>query len=287
MVSGNKDSGRPRDDILQRPLRALLEDDETIVQLLTNTRVGVTREGDGGETAVEPGREYGAVAAITDERLVFAVGRPEDDGDDDFTASLSYDAIGSVDKRTETLTQSLLVETEDGERWNFTARKARAVDEAVATIENHLAERALAVAAEHHEAAKAASDPACCATELEAALDAYRRAAELLGDERGPVSDAEREAREDAEAVIANLVASHRKHGAQSTEAAEWELAADNDESAFELYVEAREAYDRALELAKAYPPGDPETIEGERAEVEAALEPLKVEFAVAEAPTD
>jgi hypothetical protein len=285
MQSENNDSGRRRDDLLQRPLDAVLGDDESVDQVLTNTRVGVTREADDGETAIEPGREYGAVGAITDERLVFAVGSPDGAGDD-FTTSLSYDAVESVDKRTETLTQSLVVETDD-ERWAFTARKPRAVDEAVAAIEDRLAERALAAASEHHGAAKAASDPACCATELEAALDAYRRAAELLGGERGPVSDAEREAREDAEAVIANLVASHRDHGAQSTEAAEWELAADNEESAYELYVEARAAYDRALELARAYPPGDPETIEAERGEVEAALEPLKVEFAVAEAADD
>jgi len=286
MASGNNDSGRPRDDLLQRPLGAALADDESPAQVLTNTRVGVTRRTDAAETSIEPGREYGAVAAITDERVLVAVGSPEG-ADEDFTTSLSYDAIESVDKRTETLTQSLLVDTDDGERWAFTARKARAVDEAVAAIEDRLAERALGVASEHHDTAKAASDPACCATELEAALDAYRRAAELLGNERGPVSDAEREAREDAEAVIANLVASHRRHGAKSKEAAEWELAADNEESAYELFVEAREAYDRALELARAYPPGDPETIEGERAEIATALEPLKVEFAVAEAADD
>lgn len=48
--------------------------------------------------------------------------------------------------------------------------------------------------------------------------------------------------------------------------------------------VDAREAYDRALELARAYPPGDPDAIERERAAVVETLEPLKVRFAVANA---
>ncbi|PSP95485.1 hypothetical protein BRC91_02215 [Halobacteriales archaeon QS_4_62_28] len=289
MSSENTGTGA-RNDFLQQPLSLHLDDCESVEQTLTNTRVGVTRI-DGESTTIEPVQERGAVAAVTDKRLLFAVGREEraergtrKASDDDFTASITYDALEAVEKRTETLTQSLVVEAADGVTWEFTAREPSAVDTAIECVEQHMADHELAVARGHHEAAEDAGDAARRAEELEAALDAYQSAAELLGTDKRRVTDAERAAREDAEAVIATLVTAHRDHGAQSKAAAEWEFAADNTRSADELFVDAREAYDRALELARAYPPGDPETIERERNEVVEAMEPLTVESAVADA---
>jgi len=287
MSSGNTGTGT-RNDFLQQPLSLHLDDRESVEQTLANTRVGVTRIGD-ESTTIEPAQERGAVAAVTDRRLLFAVGReeraergPRKASDDDFTASITYDALETVEKRTETLTQSLVVETADGVTWEFTAREPSAVDSAIECVEQRVADHELDRARDHHEAAEDAGDATRRAEELEAALDAYQNAAELLGTDRRRVTGAERAAREDAEAVITNLVTAHRDHGAQSKSAAEWEFAADNKQSAYELYVDAREAYDRALELARAYPPGDPETIECERREVVDAMEPLKIEFAVA-----
>lgn len=285
MASGTNGTKPPAETLLQRPLRAFLDDDESVEQLLVNTRVGVTRTDD-TETTVEPGREHGAVAAVTDRRIVFVVGDPVG-RDDDFVATVPFDDIESVEQRSETLTQALAVATGDCVVWAFTARTADAVDDAVDVLNDRLAQRALDRAGECHDAATATDDPATRAEHLEAALDAYRRAAELLGDERSRVTEAERAAREDAEAVITNLVAAHRDHGQEASAAAEWELAAENEASAFELFAEARDAYDRALELARAYPPGDPETIADERAAVVETMEPLKVEFAVAEAADD
>jgi len=284
MASGNSGT-ETTERHLQRPLRDHLGSDETVAQVLTNTRVGVTRVAD-AETTVEPGSDAGAVAAITDRRVVFVVGDPTT-RDDDFVAAVPFDDLEGIEKRSELLTQALVVETTEGVRWDFTARTAAAVDQAVETLERRLAESRLDEAAEHHDVANATDDPAARAEQLEAALDAYRRAAELLGDERSHVSEAERAAREDAETVITTLVAAHRDHGEQATAAAEWELAADNDGSAYELFVEARDAYDRALELARAYPPGDPGAIERERAQIVETFEPLKIEFAVAEAAND
>jgi len=285
MASGNNGMDLSDETLLQRQLSTYLDPDESVEQLLTNTRVGVTRT-DEGETTIEPGSDHGAVAAITDRRIVFVVGDPVG-RDEDFVATVPFDDLESVEKRSETLTQALAVGTSDCVVWEFTARTADTVDDAVAILEDRLAQQALDRAGQRHDAATATDDPAARAGHLEAALDAYRRAAELLGDERSRVSDAERAAREDAEAVIATLVTAHRDHGEQRLAAAEWELAADNEESASELFVEARDAYDRALELARAYPPGDPETIADERAAVVDAMEPLKVEFAVAEAVDD
>ena len=286
MSSENTGTGA-RNDFLQQPLSLYLDDHESVEQTLANTRVGVTRIGD-ESTTIEPAQERGAVAAVTDKRLLFAVGREERDSrkasDDDFTASITYDALEAVEKRTETLTQSLVVEAADGVTWEFTAREPSAVDTAIECIEQHMADHELAVASGYYEAAEDASDAARRAEKLEAALEAYQSAAELLGTDKRRVTDAERAAREDAEAVIATLVTAHRDHGAQSKAAAEWEFAADNTRSADELFVDAREAYDRALELARAYPPGDPETIERERNEVVEAMEPLTVESAVADA---
>ncbi|WP_372479524.1 hypothetical protein ACAH01_13385 [Halomicrobium sp. HM KBTZ05] len=281
MASENNEIAALADDLLQRPLSAVCDTAETVHHVLTNRRVGLTRGGD-ETTVIEPGTAYGAVAAITDRRLLFLVGVPPDQ-ETDFRAEVAYDDVETVEKRTETLTQSLVVET-GTDRFEFTARKPRAVDAAVDVLESTLAEHVLDRASAHHESAREATEPADSATELEAALDAYRRAATLLGDEDEPVSDAERAAREDAETVLARLVAAHREHAAACADAADWELAADNDESAYELLVDAREAYDRALELARAYPPGDPDAIERERAAVVESLEPLKVRFAVANA---
>lgn len=313
MPSENKDTDGKEGQAVVRPF---LEEQESLRATLTNTRVGVTRseelsasdrvtgsdaiqntesamdldvpgssdlESTPDTTTIEPGPGALAVGAVTDQRLLFVVEDAEG-RTDDFVATIDFEDIETVEQRDETLTHSLVVQTIAGITWECTARNPAAVEDAAAVLSRRVASAQLDAATAHQQVAADTDAPARRAEELEAALAAYRTAADLLGEQAGPVTSAEHSAREDAEAVIANLVRAHRTHAEESTAAAEWELAAENRASAYELFTEAKAAYDRAFELARAYPPGDPDAIDTERQSVREVLEPLKIEFAVAQA---
>ena len=111
----------PVDETLtERPLESYLRDDERLVHTLTNREVGVERTDGDSERQRHPAADRGAVAALTDRRLLFAVGEQ----DEDFTASVSYIDVADAEATTETLTARLTVETATGTTWSFTAREA-------------------------------------------------------------------------------------------------------------------------------------------------------------------
>lgn len=127
--SPNPDS--PPDELLaEQPLRAYLGGDEQLVHVLTNRRVGAERTDDTSER-IEPGEGYGAVAALTDRRVLLLVGGAEDGGD--HVTSLPYADVATARAETELLTATLRFETAAGVVWSFTAREAD-VDEVAAFL---------------------------------------------------------------------------------------------------------------------------------------------------------
>lgn len=105
--------------LIQRPLGSYLRDDERLIHTLTNREVGVKRTDGDSERTMVPAADRGAVAALTDRRLLFTVGG----NDDDFTASVPYVDVAEAGATTETLTARLVVETATGTTLSFTARE--------------------------------------------------------------------------------------------------------------------------------------------------------------------
>jgi len=141
----------PPDELLaEQPLRAYLGTDERLVHVLTNRRVGAERAGD-TERRIEPGEACGAIAALTDRRVLLLVGGAEAGGD--HVTSLPYADVVAASAETELLTATLRFETAAGVVWSFTARESdvgevaafldeacgvwRAVSDALATVEGH------------------------------------------------------------------------------------------------------------------------------------------------------
>lgn len=108
--------------LTERPLKAYLEGDEPLFHVLTNQRVGLNRIGD-EETTVRPANGRGAVASLTDRRVLFLVGDPAR-CEGDFVTSLAYSDIADARVETEMLTVRLEFEMAEGVTWSFTAREA-------------------------------------------------------------------------------------------------------------------------------------------------------------------
>ena len=116
------------------PVAAHLGSDEAVEHVLTNREVGLRREADDGpETQRPPADDCGAVAVLTDRRILFLVGDPPS-RQGDLVESVAYERVVEAVAETETLTQRVLVET-DGERFAFTARETDAVDEVQSFLE--------------------------------------------------------------------------------------------------------------------------------------------------------
>ncbi|MBV0925107.1 hypothetical protein KTS45_12960 [Halomicroarcula limicola] len=123
MVPGDAGGGKPVDELLaERPLSAYLGGEERLFHVLTNRRVGVERT-DETTTQIRPAEDCGAVAGLTDRRILLLVGDPADH-DGDFAASLPYADVRDATAATELLTASLRFETVAGATWSFTAREA-------------------------------------------------------------------------------------------------------------------------------------------------------------------
>lgn len=426
MGMGSSESGheKPTDAHLrERPLRAYLGDDEQLSHVLTNRRVGVARTDD-DTTKIEPGEEYGAVAAMTDRRVLLLVGDPVGRAEGDYVASLPYADIADATAVTATLTAELELETTAGVTWTFTAREAD-IDEVAAflteacdvwgevtvaldALEDHceamadavagadwtafderltdaedalaaardgatdapidgiserverlatdlarlvrnrhvthgeelvseaerhledrqyrqsyerveaarerfrdaldavadadvdgdpaqsglaaaeellgtLAERPLAAARERYDRVDGGDDPSDRVAALEETFDRYRVLAGLVATD-GPFEGDEATVREEVEGVIADLIDARLECARERRATGNWEWEADNDEAAYELLSAARDDFDRAVELAAEFPPGDAEAIETERDRLAERLDPLEIRYEVKQA---
>lgn len=275
------DSTVPADEELtERPVRAYLGDGERLHAVLSNTRVGVERTDGDGTERIEPGGDLGAVAALTDRRVLFVVGQP--DGDE--VAAVPYVEFADVEARTEMLTRTLVVETDGGVTWEFTVREAAALDDAT----SHLAAAVPAQFLERAEASRAAAERAAADSDrerrieaLEAAVDAYRRATTVI--ENPAVETAE--TRDEAVAAIGDLVDAYLARARSCRSVGNWEAESGDAEDALDRYETAADCFERALELAERYPPGDADAIGTERADLIEKRAAVEVSASASSAP--
>lgn len=157
-------------------------------------------------------------------------------------------------------------------------RAATGLEAARAQTET-VVDRPVAAARERHRAATDRDALPDRIEGLEDALDAYRSVADLITSDDSPFSGSEDDVLASVKSVIDELLDAHLSHAEQRISAANWEWDTDNDEAAYELFVEGREHLDRAIELAETYPPGDPERIRDRRAELTDHISPLVVRY--------
>jgi tetratricopeptide (TPR) repeat protein len=265
--------------LTERPVRTYLGDGETLHATLSNTRVGVERADAEGTHRIEPGEDSGAVAAVTDCRLLFVVGRPE--GDD--TISVPYVEFESVDARTEMLTRTLVVETTADAAWEFTVRRSDALDDAVAHLSSAVPTRLVECAERRREQADElvdAEDRQCRIDALEASVDAFRRATTVVDDPEIATAAT----RDSAESAIADLVDTYLARTRETASAGNWWAETGDVEDALDRYEEADRCLDRALELAETYPPGDADAITAEKEDLQERIEAVEVSASVSSA---
>jgi len=157
--------------------------------------------------------------------------------------------------------------------------EAAAIPDRVAALRDALETRPLDDANAHRQRAEDSEDVTDRIDALEDALATYQRAADLIDADDSPFEGNAAAAREDAEAVIEDLVAALLDAGAEAETAAEWMQEADNQRSAYELSTEARDHYERARELAESYPPGDVAAIEADIRDVADEIDLLEIQI--------
>jgi len=279
------------DDHLKAWLSAFLGGNERLRWSLTNTRSGVTRERDGEETTVEPPAEYGAVAAVTDKRVLFLVGGAGEDGRD-HAASIPHEEIAGVEAVEELLTSRLVVTTGASAIWRFTAREPADLADAAsylaerATGDDHV-RRALSEARDRRDAARSADDDATTADRYDDAVSAYRRAVRLRtapGVEAGVAAE---RLREEVVDVVDAAIETHLRRAREARSRGNWALQTGDEATAHNHFATALDAFERTHELAEKTPLGDPERIANERDDLLDRLDRLDIHTDVSTAGTD
>mgnify|MGYP000185732262 FL=1 len=279
------------DDHLKAWLTAFVGGDERLRWTLTNTRSGVTREREGEETTVEPPADLGAVAAVTDRRVLFLVGGGADDGRD-HAVSIPHEEVAGVEVAEELLTSRLVVTTGAGAVWRFTAREPAELADAAsylderATGDDHV-RRALSEARDRRDAARSTGDDTVAADRYDDAVAAYRRAVRLRtapGVEAGVAADT---LREEVVEVVDAAIETNLRRARDARSRGNWELQAGDEATANRHLSTALDAFHRAHELATETPPGDPETIARERDDLLRRLDRLDIRTDVSKAGTD
>ncbi|MFW6017306.1 MAG: restriction endonuclease [Halapricum sp.] len=105
--------------LAEGPLSSYLGDDEEVAFVLHAKRGGMTVERDGGTETYKPTRGHRTVVAITDLRVVIAIGGA--DGGGDRVVPIPFSAVTRVETDSGLLRERLIVRTEAGERWSMPA----------------------------------------------------------------------------------------------------------------------------------------------------------------------
>lgn len=108
-------NGYLRDDALEN----YFEGTEEPVYVLTNEKKGIKHEDKDGERTVKPGSGYSAVAAVTDERVLFLVGGNDGGTGQNRSVSLPYTEIRSVEAKSGMLKSRLTLTARTSDRYTF------------------------------------------------------------------------------------------------------------------------------------------------------------------------
>ncbi|MEF8881527.1 MAG: restriction endonuclease [Halapricum sp.] len=273
------------------PLSSYVGADERIAFVLRNKRSGASVEHDGGSETYKPGRPYRTLVAVTDVRLLVAVGGADADGDR--VVSIPLSTVTAVGIESGLLGGGLTVRTETGEEWSIPCKGN--LDPVVAYLEEaqrawSQADRSAVDIEDRLETARDHIDSGAYSDALDTAEETISVIADTLARLRdfeigdGIVANADfEEYRAEIRTIQRRAhagIASERR-AAASDHRAESRLRAVHDD-----LRRAREAYEQALSIGAERPPDDVieasieeidrELQEVERAPVRAAAEALK-----------
>ena len=267
--------------LADRPLSASVGDDEQVAFVIVNKRGGVTVERKSESESYKPGRNYRTLVAVTDVRLLIAVGGAGESGDRIVSVPLS--TITGVDTESSFLGGALVVATDAGERWSIPCRDD--LDPVVSYLQHakrawSKVDRLLAEVDERIGAAEDRLETGAYEGALEAADDAISvvaHAREKLGTfemGRGVVANADFERREASIRTVQRRV--HAGVASEQVEQARDAAEADRYREAHDHFERARAACERALAIDADEPSEDELTerrgeIERERAALEGA----------------
>jgi len=105
------------DYLADGPLSSYLGDTERVAFVIHAKRGGVTVEGDGDSETYKPTRGHRTLVAITDLRLVIAIGGADAGGDR--VIPIPFSSVTRIDTESGLLRKRLLVHTEAGEQWSL------------------------------------------------------------------------------------------------------------------------------------------------------------------------
>jgi len=243
-----------------KPLVEYLDDTERVAFLLSNKKKGLRRESDRENTAFRPGDNYQAIAAVTDQRVLFVIGDAEGDGDSQF--AVPYTEIEDVKTGRSVLTKHLDVWTTEGVRWRFSVRSTVDLEPAAAYVDSaavvwsrvesklrdarkHIADIETSADDCDHEAAQAAAD------EARSHIEEARRVAPDLTEDRNNAIWERIEWTQ--EKLDYSRIASHRSRARDFVTEAESQWRKESYNKAYESYEQAREEYETALRIASEH----------------------------------
>ncbi|QCC50635.1 restriction endonuclease [Halapricum salinum] len=248
--------------LADRPLSASVGDNEQVAFVIVNKRGGVTVERKSGSESYKPGRNYRTLVAVTDVRLLIAVGGAGESGDRIVSVPLS--TITGVDTESSFLGGALVVATDAGERWSIPCRDD--LDPVVSYLQHakrawSKVDRLLAEVDERIGAAEDRLETGDHEGALEAADDAISvvaHAREELGTfemGRGVVANADFERREASIRTVQRRV--HAGVASEQVEQARDTAEADRYREAHDHFERARAACERALAIDADEPSED------------------------------
>ncbi|WP_136716227.1 PH domain-containing protein [Halorientalis salina] len=227
--------------------------------VLSNESKGIEHEQGEETTVVEPGSDYRAVAAITNERVLLAVGGNDERTGLNRDVSLPYTEIRSVETETGLFKSRLTITARTSDTYHFPLGGRTDLADVEAFVERAIShwvavDRRLEKARDHLSTIESnieAGDP-------KAAADAYRRTRELL-DQAGEVAAAFESGTDAMERRIDQLdtrltlteIRGHRTRGRQLADRAEDARSENDYRRALEDYTTAKDQYERAADLAE------------------------------------
>lgn len=250
------------------PLTSYVGADEHPAYVLVNKRGGASVERAAGSETYKPGRGYRTLVAVTDVRLLVAVGGADDGGDR--VVSIPLSTLADVETESGLLGGALVVETDGGERWSIPCRGD--LGDVVAYLEHAQrawakADRFVAEAGDRLDRARARLDDGA----YEDALEAASETLSILAHGRESLT-----AFEMGEGVVANADFARRRTAVRTVQRrahaglADEHRDAATDHREAERYREAHEhlrqsiaALDRALAIDAETP--DDETLTARR----------------------
>lgn len=269
-------------------IRDYFERTETVQFLLSNEKKGIKHERDGETKHVTPGSDYSAVAAITDERVLLAVGDSADEEhpDVDRDVSLPYTEIRSVETSRGMLKSRLTITARTSDRYHFLLGGREDLEEAAECIRRGISywigvDQRLEKAKDHLstiEELLESGQPREATAAYKKTRELLNEAATLASEYRSGTHAMHRRIDQLETRLTMTELRGHRTRGHQLVASAESARSQGNYRQAHDDYAAALDQYERTTALAEETDYHERDEIESEHESVQNAVGQLESE---------